>query len=400
MLATLIVILLLIIFIAWLAIDFAAGKRAMLRSIPEPKYPSRTGSLQLFTNGNHLYEDYFAEIEKAMSFVHILFYVVQDDDISKKFFALLERKAKQNVEVRLLVDWIGSAKMTSKSIRSLKASGVHFSYSHLPKFPYLFYTLNARNHRKVTIVDGKIGYIGGFNIGQEYLGLNPVLGNWKDYHLKMRGKAVEDLEMQFLLDWKRATSEDLLDCSDYFCSLPEGDLEMRIMSSEGKSLESDFLSLIERSEKELCIGTPYFVPSQRLFQALLDALKRGVSVHILMPMKPDHKFVKDAAFAYIPALLEAGCHIHQYYYGFYHAKTIIVDETICDIGTGNFDKRSIFLNSEINCFITTPSFAKHARDTFFRNVNECKPLELYHIEKRTLFEKGKEMVATWVSPFL
>ncbi|TYR80205.1 cardiolipin synthase [Priestia megaterium] len=391
-------ILLLIMLVSWFAIDLGVGKKVC--SQKEYTFPHRKASLSIFTNGNELYEDLFSEIRRATRYVHISFYIVKDDRFSHDFFDLLIEKAKSGIEVRLLVDRIGSIRMTKKARRTLQQAGVHFSFSRRPRWPYFFYTLNARNHRKIAIIDGAIGYLGGFNIGQEYLGLDPKLGIWKDYHLKLLGDVIADLQFQFLSDWQLATAENLMDDSHYFQVSSHGNQPIQLRSTEGALLEHHFLSLINEAKQELCIGTPYFIPSEPLMHALLEARKRGVTVNIVIPMRADHPLVRDAAFAYFPTLLQAGCNIYQYYYGFYHAKVLIADEIICDVGTGNFDKRSLFLNGEINYFIFDSAFIKQVKETFYSCLRDSPKLSLSDLSKRTWIDRFKQSFATFFSPLL
>lgn len=398
MLAT-VIILIVILIVAWFAIDLSVGKKELMQK--ERTFPMRQASLKLFTDGTKLYNDLFKSIEQAKHSIHISFYIVKNDEVSKKFVDLLCEKANQQVDVRLLVDRIGSIKLNRKMRKHLLACGVKFSFSRRLKFPYLFYTINARNHRKMTIIDQSIGYIGGFNIGQEYLGLDPTLGTWKDYHLKVTGEAVNDLQTQFLRDWSSSMNDEEQHEEVIDRQIKDPSMQtVQFRSTEGVSLEDHFLHIINEAKNELCIGTPYFIPTESLMAAILKARKRGVTVYILIPMRADHPLVRDAAFSYLPALVEAGCQIHQFYYGFYHGKVMIADERICDVGTANFDKRSLFLNGEINCFIFDPVFIKHVKETFHTFLHDCPLLSLSDIKKRTWFDKFKQGVATFISPLL
>lgn len=398
MMSGMVVILLFIIFIAWLAIDLGVGKKVFSQA--ENTFPKRRASLFLFADGNILYKDLFHEMENASSFIHLSFYIVQNDEISQDFLDLLVQKAQQNIEVRLLVDRVGSYKIKKNKIAFLKKQGVHFAYSRTLRWPYLFYTLNARNHRKIAVIDGKVGYIGGFNIGREYLGLDAKLGVWKDYHLRMEGEGIQDLQMQLLSDWYAATGLDLRKVERYFPPTSEGDYVIQLQSTEGFSLEESFLSIINQANRELYIGTPYFIPSEPLMNALLQARARGVQVHILIPMRADQPLVHHAAFAYLPTLLQAGCMIYQYYYGFYHAKVLIADNVICDVGTANFDKRSLFLNAEINCLIYDATYIEEVKNSFKACMGECPILSLEDVKNRKWSEKLKQGFATFISPLL
>ncbi len=398
MLAT-VIILIVILIVAWFAIDLGVGKKELMQE--ERTFPMRQASLKLFTDGTKLYNDLFKSIEQAQHSIHISFYIVKNDEVSQKFVDLLCEKANQQVDVRLLVDRIGSMKLNRKMRNHLQSCGVKFSFSRRIKFPYLFYTINARNHRKITIIDESVGYIGGFNIGQEYLGLDPKLGIWKDYHLKITGEAVTDLQTQFLTDWGSSVNNEEHEEAGISKQIKDPSMQtVQLRSTEGVSLENHFLHIINEAKDELCIGTPYFIPTEALMTAILEARKRGVMVYILIPMRADHPLVHDAAFSYLPTLVEAGCQVHQFYYGFYHGKVMIADERICDVGTANFDKRSLFLNGEINCFIFDPAFIKQVKETFHMCLHDCPLLSLSDIKKRNWFDKFKQGVATFISPLL
>lgn len=171
-----IVLFVIVIILALIYLDDKLGEYFYKKKKEKIVYPERQSDLSFFINGTHLFADYFAEIRKATHHIHILFYIVKTDEISQQFFQLLKQKAEEGVRVRLLVDWVGSFGLPKKLIRSLKESGIEFAYAHKPRFPFFFYRLNRRNHRKITVIDGKIGYIGGFNIGKEYVGQDPKFG--------------------------------------------------------------------------------------------------------------------------------------------------------------------------------------------------------------------------------
>lgn len=393
MVGWIVAILLLIVLDEWL------GRRRK-RHAPKREYPVRQSNITLFTNGQHLFADYFQEIQKATHHIHVLFYIVKTDDISQQFFSLLQQKAKEGVEVRLLVDWIGSFRLPRKTIRSLKKSGVRFAFSQKPSFPYFFYQLNRRNHRKITVIDGTIGYIGGFNIGKEYVGQDADFGDWRDYHLKICGEGVIDLQAQFFVDWKMATKEVVSIKKPYFPPLPSGTIAHRFIATNGDGLEEDFSRLIRQAKQEIIIGSPYFIPSKKVMEALIDARKRGVAVTILVPLKADHLFVKEAAFPYFYRLLKKGAHIYRFYQGFYHAKTIIIDDDVCDIGTANFDKRSFFLNGEMNCFIYDRAFTEQMKRVIRHELSRSERLTLDCWKKRSIWERGKESISALLERWL
>jgi cardiolipin synthase len=392
--------LVLFIILLWAIFDYKLGRKFHIKRIKKREFPIRNSDISLFITGQKLYDDLFHEIRKASKHVHILFYIVKDDKISKEFLQLLMEKARNGVEVRLLLDRIGSINLTKEMTSKLKESGVHFSFCHIPKFPFIFYSLNERNHRKISVVDGKIGYIGGFNIGKEYIGQDPKLGDWRDYHLRLEGEGVQDLQTQFLLDWEDATKQTLYSNKMYYPELPKGTRLHQIVPTDGAYLQNVFIELIKKAKHELIIGTPYFIPGSTLFQELLKAAKRGVNIKVIVPMKADHPFVKEASFPYFKPLLDAGCKVYRYYYGFFHAKVIVVDSEVCDIGTANFDKRSLYLNHEINCIISDPPFIQSVRNSLLKDIDFAEEVTADSLKNRSLFQRGKETVSTIISGLL
>lgn len=396
-----IILISLLIFIAWFVVDYYLGRKSHLKTVSKRNYPIRHGKWLLFTDGQELYTNLFQDISDAKHYVHILFYIVKNDLVSSEFLDLLKKKAKEGVTVRLLLDRIGSFQISRKEIRSLRNSGVHFAFSNKPRFPYFFYTLNYRNHRKITVIDGTIGYFGGFNIGKEYLGQDPYLGYWQDFHLKLYGDGVQDLQTEFLLDWEKSTKEKLQGNTTYFPKLPLGALPLRFIPTDGAHIKELLLELISQARTEILIGTPYFIPGKEILQVILDAKKRGVNVTILVPYKADHAFVKEAAFPYFKKMLEAGCDIYRYTNGFYHGKIILIDNELCDFGTANFDKRSFFINDELNCFIRDPVFIEKIRAEFLNDIfHRSERLTLSSYEKRPFLQRGKEIVSSLISDLL
>ncbi|QPA30862.1 cardiolipin synthase [Thermaerobacillus caldiproteolyticus] len=394
-----VVLLLVIIILALIMLDEKLGEKMYQSKRMQTKYPRRHSDFSFFMSGPHLFSDYFQTIREANHHIHVLFYIVKTDEISQQFFDLLKQKVQEGVEVRLLVDWVGGFELPKKMIRSLEESGIQFAYAHKPTFPFFLYKLNRRNHRKITVIDGRIGYIGGFNIGKEYIDQDPDFGEWRDYHLKMTGEGVNDLQAQFCHDWKEATKEQIKG-KKYFPTLPKGAISHQLIATNGHSLEQKFIRFIHQAKQEIIIGTPYFIPGHDVMKALLEALQRGVSVTILVPLKADHPFVKEAAFPYFYRLLKEGAHIYQFYQGFYHAKIMVIDGECCDIGTANFDKRSFFLNSEIHCYIYDQKFVQQVKNAIQQDLARSERLTLDFWRHRTIWQRGKESISTLISGWL
>lgn len=360
----------------------------------------RESNIKFFTSGKDLFSDLFIDIKKAEKHIHILFYIVKNDEISRYFLKLLIDKATAGIEVRLLLDWFGSRQVPRKLIKELQLAGGQFSFCHVPKAPYFFYSLQVRNHRKITVIDGKIGYLGGYNVGQEYIDGDPRLSPWRDYHLKIAGEGVLDLQTEFLVDWYRATNKRLYHETRYFPTLPKGNQKLLLVPSQGVSLEGAYLQLIRQASESIFIGSPYFIPSKQIISELLNVLKNGVTVIILVPFYSDHFLVKEASLPYLRLLIQNGANVYAYLNGFYHAKIILIDQSVCDIGTANFDRRSLFINDELNCYIYDDDFIKEVNSVIEKDLKDAKRLTLDDLYSKNLFQSMKEIGAKAVARFL
>ena len=398
MIGIIIFILLILVGLCWL--DYKWGQKRNAQKTTQLTFPRRRSDVVLFASGPELFQDLFAEIEQAKQHVHILFYIVKNDQFSQQFLKLLSQKAASGVDVRLLVDWVGGHTLSKQAIRKIRANGVHFAYSFKPRFPFFFYSLQKRNHRKITVIDGKIGYFGGLNIAKEYINQDPKLTPWCDYHLKMTGEGVQDLQTIFLSDWLAATKENVMTDTRYFPTLSPGKQELQINVVDGTGLEQTFVQLIRQAERQIVIGTPYFIPSKTLVAELRRALGRGVALTIIVPKVADHLFVKEAAYHSFRILLAAGADILQFHRGFYHAKIILIDDQISDIGTSNFDKRSLFLNSEINCLMYDSLSIEQANKRLALDMLDSAPITENALFKPNIGQKLKEAIACVLSPFL
>jgi cardiolipin synthase A/B len=392
---------LILLIIIWLVLDFKLGRKKHLSIVSRVETGILHGDLDIFTHGKTLFADYFHELRIAKRHIHVLFYIIKDDAISEEFFSILKEKARAGVEVRLLIDRLGSWKVKKAKVKELREAGILFAFSNTVRLPYLFYSSQVRNHRKITVIDGGIGYLGGFNIGKEYIDQDPKLGIWRDYHLKITGMSINFLQSEFLIDWREYAGENLLKNPAYFPVLADGgDIRHQYMPTEAKHLEENFIRLIKQADESITIGTPYFIPSNKLFAELLTAVKRGIHLSIIVPYTADHMLVQEASFRYLRKLIKEGAKIYQYKKGFYHAKTLLIDDKICDIGTANFDKRSLFLNKEINCYIYDPAFIKRLMRVLKQDFDDSEALTLETLNKPNPFRTLKESIAGAISYFL
>ncbi|WP_240628757.1 cardiolipin synthase [Bacillus salacetis] len=380
--------------------DFHFGRRYFVRNAYRRDYQKRHSDMELISTGPAFFERMFSDIKNASSSINCLFYIVENDHLGRQFFDLLIQKAKEGVEVRLLMDRIGSFKIRSKQVKELQECGIQVFFAEKPKLPFLFFSTQQRNHRKITVIDGKIGYLGGYNVGKAYIDEEPKLSPWRDYHMRIAGEGTADLQKEFCIDWKRASGEEILNKPSYFPELEKGAVEHRFFPSEGFKIESQFVSFITNARKSIFIGTPYFIPSKEVMDALEKALKRGIKVTIVTPERPDHPLVKEAAFKFFRRLIPLGADIYHYQNGFYHSKLIILDDEFCDLGTANFDLRSFYVNLELNNFTYTQSFVDEVRKEVQKDIEGSTLVDLEKINSVSIFTRVKEGIASMISILL
>nr|WP_255639700.1 cardiolipin synthase [Aquibacillus saliphilus] len=373
---------------------------------PVFNFTKKKADFDLITTGDRFFKLFFDDIRNAKSNVDISFFIVKNDDISKQFYTLLKQKTTEGVTVRFMVDRIGSFRLKKDIINDLKTNGVEFIYSDKPSFPFLFYKLNRRNHRKITVIDHEVAYIGGFNIGKEYIGADPKLGDpWRDYHIRMTGAVIPTIQQVFDYDYTSATlgnpiSVDYITDKGADQETSHQTKSLDIIVSESGQLEDKFVSWINNATSEILIGTPYFIPSKRMFNALLTALYKGIDVKVIVPEKADHPLVKPAGFPYYRELTRAGGDVFLFNQGFYHAKVIIIDETFCDLGTANFDMRSVFLNKEINVIMDSYEDINSVRSAFLKDINNSRPITEQWMQQQSVKVKLEGLVARLVRPLL
>lgn len=393
---------LLVIFIilpALLLLDMLIGRAAYRKKAYEPVFSPKKSDMELIHSGDELVKRMMADIRQAVSSIHMMFFIMKNDQVSHEMFHLLKEKAQAGVSVYLLLDWAGGHQVKKPAIQTMQKAGVHVHFLNKPRFPYLFFRLQKRNHRKVTVIDGKIGYVGGFNIAEEYLGKKAKFGNWEDYHLRMTGEGTADLQTLFLSDLMRNTGKTP-ESSEIYPPLPQGNMSHRIYASDGFSLEKHYESCIKKAKEKIIICTPYYIPSKKLQEAIISACRHGVTVIIMVPMKSDHPLVRETAFTYYPELLEAGCLIYRYYQGFYHVKAIIIDDRTSIIGTPNFDKRSLYWNEEVNVIIDDQAFTEEVISSINQDIKKSELLTKEKVKNRSVRQLPAEWIGKAISYFL
>ncbi|HPV85461.1 MAG TPA: cardiolipin synthase, partial [Sedimentibacter sp.] len=317
---------------------------------------TQNNEIEIYTDGERKFQELFNSIENAKDHIHMEYYIIRNDDLGNKLLNLLSKKAKEGVEVRLLYDSVGGRQISKDKIEKLKNSGVKVAVFFSSTIPFVNFKINYRNHRKIVVIDGIVGFVGGFNVGNEYMGLNNKIGYWRDTHLKISGDAVIDLQTRFFLDWSHASKQELMFLPKYFPdNRIQGKVGIQIISSgpdkSDEVIKSNYVKMINSAKKSILIQTPYFIPDASVFEAIKIAAASGVDVRIMIPCKPDHPFVYWATYWYCGGLLKYGVKVYIYEYGFLHAKTLVIDGTVASVGTANFDVRSFKLNFECNAVI-------------------------------------------------
>lgn len=367
---------------------------------------TQDNQVKIFNDGADKFEKLIEDFETARDHIHIQYYIFKLDNLGTRILNTLIRKAKQGVKVRILYDEMGSRGVKKRFFKELLDVGGEVEVFFPSIFPLINPRMNFRNHRKIVVIDGRIGYIGGFNVGDEYLGLHKKFGYWRDTHLRIEGSAVHPLQTRFLLDWNQACTESKMGYSDkFFPAIPtKGDVGIQIVSSgpdsEWQQIKNGYLKLLTSAKNYIYIQTPYFIPDASFLDAIRIAALAGIDVRIMVPNKPDHMFVYWATYSYVGQLLHAGAKIYIYENGFIHAKMIVIDDEASTVGTANIDVRSFSLNFEVNAFIYNHTISHRLAEIFEKDMLDCTELTLEMYENRTFFIKVKESISRLLTPIL
>lgn len=366
---------------------------------------SDNNKIEIYTDGNKKFDALFKAIAEAKDYIFLEYFIFKNDDIGTKLRNALVEKARSGVEVKLLYDRLGSRFIHKRFLKPLIEAGGKIAVFFPSKFKMISLHINYRNHRKIVVIDDRIGFVGGMNIGDEYLGKSKKFGGWRDTHLRIDGDAVDSLKLRFLLDWRYATGEDL-----YFTIHKNKKTEqstgvpMQIVASgpnsQWETIKFGFLSIIGDAKESIYIQTPYLIPDEGMRELLKVAVLSGVDVRIMIPNMPDHPFVYWATYHYAGELLKLGAKIYIYQKGFMHAKNIIVDKKIVSVGTTNMDIRSFRINFEVNAFIYDLTTASEFHRIFMKDIENSTELTVKQYENRKLTIKIKESISRLLSPIL
>lgn len=361
---------------------------------------------KVLTDGKETFTQILHALRSAKHHIHLEYYIVRHDELGEEIKKILIEKAKEGVQVRFLFDAVGSWKLSKVYIRELREAGVEMIAFAPVSLPFFKHKINFRNHRKIIVIDSHIGFVGGLNIGDEYLGKNSYFGYWRDTHLFVRGEAVRSLQLIFLRDWYYMTNEALLKPSYLSPVLVDQEVEGGVqMISSGPDanwevIKKLFFAMITSAKSSIWIASPYFIPDDDILTALKIAALSGLDVKLLVPGRPDKKIVFHASRSYFPELLEAGASIYEYTRGFMHSKIIIVDNEIASIGTANMDMRSFHLNFEVNAFLYRTNSVSKLVDDFLVDLTYSNQLSYIEFNKRPFYHKVIESISRLLSPML
>ncbi|MBE9045966.1 cardiolipin synthase [Pleurocapsales cyanobacterium LEGE 10410] len=366
--------------------------------------PFTTGNeLELLIDGEQTYAAMLKAIAQAENYILLQSYIINSDRTGDEFQQALIAKANQGVRVNLLYDKIGSRKLSRRYLQTLRRHGIQVNGFGSTRRKGNRFRINFRNHRKILIVDGKIAFMGGLNIGDEYLGKNSRFGLWRDTHLQLRGAAVQCLQSVFLGDWYWVTREipqvcwqvdEVTESNQTALILPTGPADRL------RNCNLFFLSLIERSQNRIWIASPYFVPNTSILNALKLASLRGVEVRIILPNRPDHLTAYLCSFSYYTELESVGIQLYRYRSGFMHQKVILIDRDIAGIGTVNLDNRSFFLNFEVMTFSSDRHFISSIATMLREDLNSSRLVNLNVYQQKPFWFKLAARVSRLLAPIL
>lgn len=373
----------------------------VMNSCDAEAYPNN--DVRLYSDGAALFEDILADLETATHHIHLEYYIFLADKIGRRVIDTLLRKVRQGVSVRVIIDDVGSWQMKKSAVAEMRAAGIRVECFLKVGLPFLSSKVNYRNHRKILVVDGRVGYTGGMNIADRYVdGLK--WGPWRDSHLRIEGAGVAGLQRTFLSDWYFVDRRLISDPN--FFPLPEakGRTLLQMVTSGPDTAWNSILQMcftaIVQARTYIYIETPYFLPNDSIVTALQNAALSGTDVQIILPERADANFTLTGSHSYLGDMFKAGVKIHFYKGGFIHSKTIVIDDKISTVGTANMDMRSFEQNFEANVLMYDPEIAVRMREVFLEDKANSEEVDRAKWEKRPVLKRVKESVARLFSPVL
>lgn len=365
---------------------------------------SKSNRVKIFNTGTEKFESLLIELDKAKNHIHLEYYIIEDDFIGNKIKDLLIKKARQGVKIRIIYDDVGSWELSKKYLQALKSEGIEI-FPFMPvKFPYFTSKINYRNHRKIVVIDGITGFVGGMNIADRYMQGAKDIGPWRDTHLMLEGQAVKDLQMVFIIDWY-FVSRQKISGQEYLPHYKISENHLIQITASGpdsnwESIMQAYFSAIATAQEYIFITSPYFLPTESILLALKTAGLSGIDVRILLPFKSDSPLTYWSTLSFIDELLEAGIKVYFYSKGFIHSKVIIVDDVFASVGTANMDYRSFNQNFEVNALIYDEEIALELKKHYLQDLEGSSMVSMEEWANRKTKDKIKSSIFRLFSPLL
>lgn len=366
---------------------------------------SRYNTVDILNNGEETFKSILLAISKARKYIHLEYYIIEKGELWNRLKTLLIKKAREGVEVRIIFDDVGSWTLPKKDIKEMRIVGIQI-YPFLPvRMPLFTNKVNYRNHRKIVVVDGETGFIGGLNFADRYLHGLPDIGIWRDTQLKIKGEGVTSLQIVFLTDWYFVCQELLLNKEQYLPNKRvDGNVVMQTVASgpdsDWTSIQQAYFTLINMAKKYVFISTPYFMPGETTLNSLKTAAMSGVEVRMMIPYRSDSRLTHWCTRSYIEELLEAGVRVFQYRNGFNHSKVIVIDGMVSSVGTANMDMRSFEQNFEVNMILYDRNVSKKLATDFLNDLKGSSEISIQQWKFRPKRDKVKESLARLFAPLL
>lgn len=366
---------------------------------------TKNNEVTVLRNGEEKFSALVQSIQNAKHHIHLEYYIYEEDEIGTQIAELLKQKVKEGVSVRMIVDGVGSLSLPKKFFREMKGAGIQLVEFMPVLFPSFTSKINYRNHRKIAIIDGTIGYTGGINISDRYINNGKHAGYWRDTHLRLEGEVVKTLQFLFILNWQFVTQKELLPDSGFFPHFsPKNNHLVQVNASgpdwELASIMDSFFLAINSAQKKVRIATPYFIPTESILDAIITSAKSNIKVELMVPESSDSWIVESASRSFLKKLLEGGVKVYFYRKGFLHSKVIIIDDNFASVGSANMDYRSFDLNHEVNAYFYDETIVKKLAEDFEADKKDCIDIDLERWQNRWLGLKLKESVCRLLAPLL
>ena len=365
--------------------------------------PFEGNSIETFTSGDSFIQALLRELQQARQHIHIESYIFEDDAIGRMVRDVLIEKSRSGVEVRVIYDDVGCWHVPNRFFERMREAGIEVRSFLKVRFPHFTNKVNYRNHRKIIVIDGRAGFVGGMNLAERYVrGFS--WGIWRDTHLMLKGKAVHGLQTAFLLDWY-FVDRTLISAAKYFPKLDNpGTSLVQIVTSEPvgpwREIMQGLVKAMSEARKYFYIQTPYFLPTEPMLVAMQTAALSGVDVRLMLPCRADSRLTHLASCSYLADVLRAGVKVYLYQKGFLHSKLMVSDDLLSTVGSTNMDFRSFEHNFEVNAFIYDTETALQMREIFLQDQRDCLPVSLKNWEKRSRSRKVAESTVRLLAPLL